>query len=128
MFGICKACSERYYFDFQFECIAVSPFCQTYDANSGDCTSCYGGYQLTNNGDCTVVPFSSTTLSYDMLTDSCKRYNLEGQCIQCQPNFNELPETTSATTTSSSPAVNCIQKILSNSYCLVISTEDPTQC
>ena len=45
-YNICKMCSQRYYFNFQFNCVPVSPFCNTYDSNSGVCTSCYSGYQL----------------------------------------------------------------------------------
>jgi len=40
-YNICKMCTERYYFNFQFNCIPVSAFCNTFDSNSGICTSCY---------------------------------------------------------------------------------------
>jgi hypothetical protein len=111
-FGLCKLCSERYFFDFQFNCVPVSPFCQTYDPNAGDCTSCYAGYQLTTNGDCTVMPFASLLQPMDLLASACRQSSQTGQCLSCNPNFTEVP------LPDGNGTVSCVQKISSSGYCL----------
>ena len=42
----CIACSYRYYKNNNNKCMAVSDYCQGYNEDNGDCTSCYGGYVL----------------------------------------------------------------------------------
>jgi hypothetical protein len=49
----CNNCSNRYYIGANGICTAASPSCNTYDMNTGFCTSCYTGRNLnTANGVC----------------------------------------------------------------------------
>ncbi len=49
----CLQCSNRYYFNQNGICTAVSPQCQTWSNATGLCTSCYQGYTLAN-GVCSI--------------------------------------------------------------------------
>lgn len=77
-FGICQSCIERFYFNFQFVCTAVSPLCKTYDSNSGFCLSCYDGYELNVNGGCFINTYYSIVGNSDILSSSCRSYNNQG--------------------------------------------------
>lgn len=46
--GLCVRCSQRYYFNSNKVCTQVSANCNQYDANTGQCTSCYQSYTLFN--------------------------------------------------------------------------------
>ncbi len=47
--GECQACICRGYFDKNRRCQPVDDLCQSWNINTGECTSCYRGYQLINN-------------------------------------------------------------------------------
>lgn len=52
--GVCVECSTNAYFR-QNMCVAVDALCRTFDAQNGNCLTCYSGYQL-QSGRCVVVP------------------------------------------------------------------------
>ena len=54
--GDCISCICRGYFDNNRRCRAVDNLCQTWNINTGECTSCYRGYEL-NNGMCKIIEF-----------------------------------------------------------------------
>jgi len=54
--GDCISCICRGYFDSNGRCKAIDDLCQTWNINTGECTSCYRGYEL-NNGTCTAIEF-----------------------------------------------------------------------
>jgi hypothetical protein len=124
LYGICKSCVERYYFDFSFVCTPVSPLCKSYDANSGVCLSCYDGYQLNLNGGCYLNIYDSIVGNNDILSTSCRNYNSIGQCIECYFGYQAIPITANQT---NSP-VNCIQSIKpAESYCINMN-KDTGKC
>ena len=49
--GCCTVCSHRYYFNEDRKCTEVSPDCNNYDAETGNCTSCYWGFHE-EDGEC----------------------------------------------------------------------------
>ena len=49
--GECKECSSHWVFNANGLCIPVSGQCRTWDESSGECKTCFLGYDL-NNGDC----------------------------------------------------------------------------
>lgn len=72
----CLACSYRFVLDKNGKCIKVNDQCQTWD-NSGLCTSCYQGYNL-SSGVCTQSSTDSNCAKYD---STLKR------CIQCATRY-----------------------------------------
>ena len=48
---VCLACSKGWVFNDKHSCVASSDLCKSIDSKSGDCTSCYEGYDL-QNGQC----------------------------------------------------------------------------
>lgn len=54
--GDCVSCICRGYFDSNHRCKAINDLCQTWNINTGECTSCYRGYELVN-GTCTKIEF-----------------------------------------------------------------------
>lgn len=46
-------CSFRFYFDADKKCMQVNDLCRTWNDESGECLSCYGGYTL-DAGNCFV--------------------------------------------------------------------------
>lgn len=53
----CTECSPYWVFN-QGICTPVSPYCKTYNASNGHCTSCYSGYSLDGEGACQLAPAS----------------------------------------------------------------------
>ena len=49
---VCLRCSQRHYFDIFQKCQPVNDLCADWN-NQGDCTSCYGGYDL-QSGNCVI--------------------------------------------------------------------------
>ena len=45
--GVCLRCAFRY-FNFNGICKVVSDQCSSWNQNTGACTSCYGGYRLSD--------------------------------------------------------------------------------
>lgn len=114
LFGICKSCVERFYFDSSFLCAAVSPLCKSYDSNSGGCLSCYEGYQLSASGGCFINIFESVVGNNDILSSSCKRHNSNGQCLQCYFGYQAVAAG------NQSEVVECVLSSQQgrNSYCI----------
>ena len=54
--GDCISCICRGYFDSNGRCKAINDLCQTWNINTGECTSCYRGYELIN-GTCKAIEF-----------------------------------------------------------------------
>ena len=44
--GICLSCSTRFYKDPKSICQPVSPSCNGYNPENGNCTTCYSGFAL----------------------------------------------------------------------------------
>lgn len=80
----CVRCATRAYFNNGI-CSEVNVNCNTFDASTGVCLTCYNGYQL-NNGQCIVsqvvlpTPPSSVNLYANIY---CKRVDSVGRCTQC---------------------------------------------
>ena len=69
----CLRCSPFWYRN-NGACVVVDPYCKTYNSTNGACTSCYGGYSLSQDA-CSLSP---STL--------CKTSNAEG-CLTCYNGF-----------------------------------------
>jgi hypothetical protein len=52
--GRCTQCIFRYVLNQNATCIKVSDLCKTWSETTAQCTSCYGGYTRTNQGQCIV--------------------------------------------------------------------------
>lgn len=50
----CTVCFTGFFAAADGKCKQVSPLCKTYDINSGACTSCYKGNEV-SNGNCVVA-------------------------------------------------------------------------
>ena len=70
--GVCAQCVPRAYFDFDNNCVMVSDLCDTFNDFSGECTSCYSGYSL-SDGECIVSASSS----------DCVKSEGDGSCSEC---------------------------------------------
>ena len=78
--GVCVACSFGFYFGTDNICMKVSDLCSTYNANTGECLSCFLGFKLNEEkGSCEEDDF--------ILTDSnCAEFE-NGNCIKCSHGF-----------------------------------------
>jgi hypothetical protein len=57
-------------------CVPFNPLCKSSDQQTGQCTSCFQGYQL-SNGSCSV--FSKDP--------NCQFYNSNSTCVNCSYNY-----------------------------------------
>ena len=46
--GICLSCAERAFFNVDGKCTPVNDNCNTWDRMTGECLTCYKGYELNN--------------------------------------------------------------------------------
>ncbi len=80
---MCVQCNSRAYFQFGV-CQPVSDQCQTFDQNTGACTSCFKGFDLLLNGIC--VKGDNQCMIRNVMTGLCSTcylgYNLtaDGVC------------------------------------------------
>jgi proprotein convertase subtilisin/kexin type 5 len=113
--GACQACSVGWVFNANGKCITVSDQCKTYDAASGDCLSCYNGYDLVNgsclysesnnakptDGGCAAWDWAnakckscSTNWVFDSnglcitVSDQCRTANTNGLCDSCYRGYD----------------------------------------
>lgn len=111
----CVSCSGRAYFDANGVCQSVSNNCNTWDAKSGVCLSCYGGYDLldgkcafsssnnapTSDGGCgkwdwkqQVCLACSSRWAFNAnkvcvpVGDFCKTTNDNGACLSCYSGYD----------------------------------------
>jgi hypothetical protein len=77
----CLGCAQRAYFDKNGICSLVDDQCATWDKNTGECLSCYGGYDL-NSGSCIK---SAVNLPIDA---GCSLWNsLQTICLSCSKRW-----------------------------------------
>lgn len=77
----CVSCASRAYFDVNRICQKVSDNCNTWDKLTGECLTCYKGYDL-NNGSC-VYSALNTRAPEDA---GCRTWN-NGVCTECSTNW-----------------------------------------
>lgn len=70
--GVCASCDTRTFMNSSGLCENVNINCNTYNADNGQCTSCYAGYALSNG---TCSPSTSP--------NSCSKFNSNGSCAEC---------------------------------------------
>lgn len=105
--NVCVQCFEKFFFNSQRSCEAVSPYCKTHDFISGQCTSCYQGYSLIGGvcelgvaqvTNCKKFAGNTCTECYqgyfvkdgdcEKLNKLCKTYNQnDGACTSCYPGY-----------------------------------------
>ena len=78
--GSCSECSANFVFDASKVCQPVSDLCKSFDAASGQCLSCYAGYDLVN-GACDLSP--SNVAPSDL---GCHIFT-NGTCTQCSTRW-----------------------------------------
>ena len=75
----CSECSDRTFFNDKGICTAVSAQCNTFDKASGNCLTCFGGYDLVD-GACVYSP-SNTANPSDL---GCGTWDWKNQvCLSC---------------------------------------------
>ena len=80
--NVCTACSKNWVFNSNKVCVQVNSLCQSYD-NTGACTSCYQGYDL-SNGEC-VLSLSNNAKPVD---SGCSNWDWNSQvCLACSKNW-----------------------------------------
>ena len=82
--GVCAQCVPRAYFDFDLNCVMVSDLCDGFNDFTGECTSCFSGFTL-SNGQCVVSAQAASCVETDA-NDVCVKcsqgsYLQDGQCI-----------------------------------------------
>ena len=111
----CKACSDRSFFNEDGLCVSVSSQCNTFDKASGNCLTCFAGYDLFE-GDCVYSP-DNTMSPPDLgcgtwdwknlkclacsnrwafndqgicvpVSDLCKEHNEAGACVACFKGYD----------------------------------------
>lgn len=105
--GICQNCSTGYYRAPNNTCQQISPLCATADFNSGQCTTCYNGYQL-SNGVCSLAATIANcrqitnnmcmacSSGYFVQNGACNQISPlcatadmnTGQCLSCYPGYS----------------------------------------
>jgi hypothetical protein len=79
----CIACADRAYFDANGVCQGVSSNCNTWDAKTGNCLTCFGGYDL-STGSC-IFSASNNAKPSDL---GCSKWDWKNQvCISCSGNW-----------------------------------------
>lgn len=74
----CLYCANNYWNNNNV-CTQLTKKCQTYDQQTGSCTSCSNTFRLVN-GDCLGSPTSSDP--------NCMTANMQGQCTACTPGYS----------------------------------------
>lgn len=77
----CTKCAYRYFYDSaSSSCMQVSDLCATYDSTSGQCLTCYIGYNL-NNGACVLA-------SQTPVPNGCKQFDSKlNVCMTCSDRY-----------------------------------------
>lgn len=70
--GVCISCATRTFMNSMGLCENVNINCNTYNADNGQCTSCYAGFGLSNG---TCSPSTSP--------NSCSKFDSNGKCLKC---------------------------------------------
>ena len=77
----CLECADRSFFNQDNVCVAVSDYCNTWDALTGACLTCPSGYAL-KDGACNIAPGIKPS---DL---GCKIWDWSNQkCTSCSSNF-----------------------------------------
>jgi hypothetical protein len=78
--GACVKCSLNWFFNSAKTCVPVSDLCASHDANTGECLSCYQGYNLAKG----VCSFSPDNLVDPLVAANpgCKTWQA-GICAEC---------------------------------------------
>lgn len=99
----CIQCSDRTFFNAAGICTSASSLCNSFDKSTGDCLTCFGGYDL-EKGVCIVSP-SNTAAPADL---GCATWDWNNQkCLACSHrwafNANNIcvPVSDQCTTTDS---------------------------
>lgn len=79
--SVCDSCAERSYFNSNGICTLVNDHCKTWDRLTGDCLTCFDGYDL-NNGSCVFSPSNNASPS----DPGCKSW-VNGACKECSKNW-----------------------------------------
>lgn len=78
---VCIACADRAFFNADGVCVAVSDFCNTWDALTGHCLTCYAGFDL-KEGSCNLSPRINPS---DL---GCRLWDWNNQvCEACSKNW-----------------------------------------
>jgi hypothetical protein len=77
----CLSCSTNWFVSANGQCATVSDLCKSFDASTGQCLSCYEGYDL-ESGACVFSP-SNTASPADA---GCKTW-AKGVCTACSSNW-----------------------------------------
>jgi hypothetical protein len=99
---ICSLCQPGCLYD-SSNAYCIPPGCSTYILLNGTCLACSTGYLLTPSSTCTVAncqTFNADTScaaclsGYTLVNGICKKYpyqctqtDIQGNCLQCNPNF-----------------------------------------
>jgi len=76
---VCAECSDRTFFNKNGVCTSVSSQCNSFDKSTGDCLTCFKGYDI-KNGDC-VASNSNTAHPSDL---GCSIWDWDNQvCLTC---------------------------------------------
>lgn len=99
----CLQCSQRFFFNTDGKCSAVSDFCATWDKATGDCLSCYSGYDLSNGTCCVSLshndPSDPGCASWDWNNNVCLKcsnnwvFNSNKVCVQVSSQCNTFDST-----------------------------------
>lgn len=79
--AVCLSCSQWFVFNAKGVCIPVSGQCRTYDNATGNCLTCYRGYDL-ENGSCNFSPSNTAPVS----DPGCSLWN-GTVCLSCSKNW-----------------------------------------
>lgn len=108
---VCTQCSDRYYIGFDGVCREVNPLCKTYDQSTGNCISCFPGYELAQGAcgvatesvadvnckrwdgkvckECAFGAFFSRDGSCQFASPLCKTFDpSNGDCTSCYDSFD----------------------------------------
>jgi len=80
---VCLSCSKGFVFNANKVCVATSDQCKTINSQTGDCTSCFKGYDLIN-GTCSFSTFNSAKPAQI----GCSTWDWDNQiCLQCSKRW-----------------------------------------
>lgn len=80
---VCQECSDRSFFNKDGLCVAVSSQCNTFDKASGNCLTCFSGYDLVD-GECVFSP-ANTAQPADL---GCGTWDWTNQvCLKCSDKW-----------------------------------------
>ena len=81
---ICSECAERTFFNKDGICLPVSSLCNTFDKETGNCLTCFKGYDAVE-GNCVDSP-SNTAHPADL---GCGLWDWDNQkCLKCSVRWS----------------------------------------